>query len=292
MFIHNDEKSWRFSRSRFNAEVDTMLTIGVGHEMMTLTKKRLIPIGSFGGASKRLLGKLLSSQSFRETDRFTRLNGPWVPSLATYVVALAGEKQQAEDNEPAAKPVVHVSYAWGGESEELVDQLETKFSASYTFRRDRAAMRSGDWVSKFIAEIGQSQCVLVVFSEKYLKSSYCMRELLHLHQSSLGDKAAMLERIVPIVLGDAKIDDAVARLNVARHWKAERERLELATQGLNPLAWGDTTRNELLRIHDFEHHSADMLAWVADVLMPRGAAAVSAGNFQAVVDLLQQRLKS
>ena len=74
--------------------------------------------------------------------------------------------------------------------------------------------------------------------------------------------------------------------------KAERERLELATQGLNPLAWGESTRNELLMIHDFEHRSADMLAWVADVLMPRGATAVSADNFQAVVDLLQRRLKS
>ena len=108
---------------------------------------------------------------------------------------------------------------------------------------------------------------------------------------SLGDKAAMLERIVPIVLGDAKIDDAVARLNVPRHWKAERERLELATQGLNPLVWGESTRNDLLMIHDFEHRSADMLAWVADALMPRGAAAVSAGNFQAAVDLLQRRFK-
>ena len=195
-------------------------------------------------------------------------------------------------HEPAARPVVHVSYAWGGESEALVDQLEAKLSATCTLRRDRAAMLPGDWISKFMAEIGQSQCVLVVFSDKYLKSSYCMRELLHLYQSSLGDKAAMLERIVPIVLGDAKIDDAFARLKVVRHWKAERKHLENATQGLDPVALGATTLNELRMIRDFEHHSADMLAWVADVLMPRDAAAVSAGDFQAVVDLLQRRLKS
>ena len=109
---------------------------------------------------------------------------------------------------------------------------------------------------------------------------------------SLCDKAALLERIVPMVLGDANIDDAVARLNVPRHWKEKRELFENATKGLDPLAWGESTRNELLMIRDFEHRSADMLAWVADVLMPRDAAAVSAGNFQAVVDLLQRRLKS
>ena len=192
---------------------------------------------------------------------------------------------------PSAKPVVHVSYAWVSESEDLVDKLEARLKEICTFRRDCSVLRSGDWISKFMAEIGQSQCVLVVFSAKYLKSHNCMRELLYLHQTSLGDKAAMLERIVPLVLGDANIGDQVARLAVAQHWKSERERLEAATHGLDPLAWGDSTRHALMMIHDFEHHSADMLTWAADVLMPRGAA-LSADNFEAVVELLQRRFAS
>lgn len=66
---------------------------------------------------------------------------------------------------------------------------------------------------------------------------------------------------------------------MARLGKTERERLELATNGLNPLAWGESTRHELLMIHDFGHRLADMLAWAADVLMPRGVAAVNASDF-------------
>jgi internalin A len=183
---------------------------------------------------------------------------------------------------------VHLSYAWGGDSETVADELERKLEArGHVVRRDKSSMRQGDWISRFMAEIGQATTVVVILSDKYLKSHYCMRELLYLWQSSLGNKANMLERIIPVVLPDARIDQHIDRLEIVRFWKVERERLEVATTGLNPLAWGDSTRDQLLLIRDFEHRSADMLSWVADVLIPRGAS-VTEDRFDDFVEMVEK----
>ena len=95
---------------------------------------------------------------------------------------------------PGNGRVVHISYAWCGESEDVADTLERKLSArGYCVRRDKSSMRTGDWISRFMTEIGQANKVVVIFSAKYLESPYCMKELLYLWQSSLGNKGDMLE---------------------------------------------------------------------------------------------------
>ena len=187
-------------------------------------------------------------------------------------------------------PVIHVSYAWGGASENLVNALEQKLERCCTVRRDRSVMRAGDWISNFIAEIGLSRCVLTVISAKYLKSSYCMRELLYLYQTSLGDKAMLLGRIVPIVMPDAAIDTLAQRLNHAVYWKQQSVQLDEARQHLDDLSQGEATRRERLLIADFQHHVVDMLTWVADVLMPRCQPGTDVLDSDAVVAVIHKRL--
>ena len=87
---------------------------------------------------------------------------------------------------PGESRPVYVSYAWNGESEALVDAIEKRLPANWKLFRDRRVLRPGDWIPRFMQEIGRAECVLVVFSEKYLRSIYCMRELLYLYQSSSG----------------------------------------------------------------------------------------------------------
>src|SRR5260370_11652327 len=68
---------------------------------LRLTKKRLVPVGSFGGASARLLTELLNSSLLRAPERFERLGNPWADSLASYVVELIGA------NEPSKVLLIH-----------------------------------------------------------------------------------------------------------------------------------------------------------------------------------------
>jgi internalin A len=95
--------------------------------------------------------------------------------------------------------VVYVSYAWESTSESFVNAISRRLPTDrLEFRRDKTHMQVGDGISCFMAEIGRADHVLVVLSDKYLRSPNCMRELLYLFQHSLGDRADLMGRIVPV----------------------------------------------------------------------------------------------
>jgi internalin A len=66
-------------------------------------------------------------------------------------------------------------------------------------------MRSGDLISGFMKRIGQADRVIVVLSDKYLRSPYCMTELHTIYRRSNEEKEEFLRRIIPLLLGDARI---------------------------------------------------------------------------------------
>jgi internalin A len=89
---------------------------------------------------------------------------------------------------------VYVSYAWGGESERLVDDLEgLLLHRGCVLRRDKRELRPGHWISEFEREIARADRVIVVLSPKYLESIYCMQELIHLYAQVLGDRVRLQE---------------------------------------------------------------------------------------------------
>ncbi|AQR65390.1 hypothetical protein BXU06_10225 [Aquaspirillum sp. LM1] len=125
-------------------------------------------------------------------------------------------------SQPDDKPTVYVSYGWGEENTALLAQLEAEFTGrGCQLIYDKKKTRTGDWISTFMREIGQSRHVLVVLDDKYLHSPYCMRELLYLYQSSLGDKAEFCRRIVPCRPESLLLSPVKHRLPYLRHWKAE-----------------------------------------------------------------------
>jgi internalin A len=90
---------------------------------------------------------------------------------------------------PKCQPEVFVSYAWGDTaqiaSEEshqrqgLVGQMcKTLKKEGSNVIRDTNAMRTGDQISVFMKRIGRGDHVIVVLSDKYLRSPYCMAELI------------------------------------------------------------------------------------------------------------------
>jgi internalin A len=53
--------------------------------------------------------------------------------------------------------------------------------------------------------LGQARLVIVVLSEKYLRSPYCMTELYSVYQNARQERQEFLNRIIPLVLKDANI---------------------------------------------------------------------------------------
>lgn len=189
---------------------------------------------------------------------------------------------------PGQAQPVYVSYAWGGESEALVDEFEKQLPKSFRLIRDKNAMHAGDWISRFIQEIGRADMVLVVLSEKYLRSVYCMRELLYLHDTSQGERATFMRRIVPLIVGDLSCASIEDRHAYVEYWEKKYANVSVLLEKRDLTTVGEADRRELLAIQGFRQQVSDLLAWVADTLMPQGTELRTRG-IDAAISLLRER---
>ena len=109
---------------------------------------------------------------------------------------------------------IFVSYAWGGESEQTVDELEGAFAVrGLSIVRDKKDLGYKGSIEDFEQRIGRGKAVILVISDKYLRSKHCMYELV-----AVAENPNLRARIFPIVLPDAKIYDAVDRLGYIQYW--------------------------------------------------------------------------
>jgi hypothetical protein len=99
---------------------------------------------------------------------------------------------------------------------------------------------SGELISGFMKRIGLADHVIVVLSDKYLRSPYCMAELYSIYQRSVGEKEDFLRRIIPLRLEDARFGAWRDRVAYAEYWEAEFKAMEekfrhLAESDFRPL---------------------------------------------------------
>jgi len=124
---------------------------------------------------------------------------------------------------------VFVSYAWGSESERSVDDLERFFSKQgISIVRDKKNLDYKSSIEAFEQRIGRGQCIVLVISDKYLRSEHCMHELLMVNENQ-----NLRERIFPIVLADARIYRPIDRLNYIKYWDEKIEKLNLAIREID-----------------------------------------------------------
>jgi hypothetical protein len=115
-----------------------------------------------------------------------------------------------------------ISYAWGGESEEIANriEMELKHDGIHCIR-DKSVMKYKDSIRSFMKEMGMSRCVVVIISDKYLKSQNCLFELLQ-----IAEKGSFVSRTFPVVLADARIFDPLSMLSYIRYWEQKTKELE------------------------------------------------------------------
>lgn len=128
---------------------------------------------------------------------------------------------------------VYISYAWGKageEKEEIVNQLDRALQErGIKIIRDKRDLSYRGSITQFMEQIGRGLCVIVVVSDKYLRSPNCMFELVE-----IAENKQFHERIFPIVLADADIYDPVKRLVYVKHWEAKRAELAEAMKSVDP----------------------------------------------------------
>jgi formylglycine-generating enzyme required for sulfatase activity len=125
---------------------------------------------------------------------------------------------------------VFISYAWNGESEEMVNQIEQSLQErGIQIVRDKRELNYKDLIGKFMERIGRGNCVIVVISDKYLRSPNCMFELVE-----IADGKQFHDRVFPVVLKDADIYDPIKLIEYVRYWEVKRNELAQAMRTLDP----------------------------------------------------------
>ncbi|MDB9505987.1 HEAT repeat domain-containing protein [Microcystis aeruginosa CS-338/01] len=126
---------------------------------------------------------------------------------------------------PLSQPMnqqVYISYNWQEDSNEMANQLVQAFAAKgIEIIRDKTHTSYKDSIKNFMRQIGQGKCVVVVISDRYLKSENCMFELVEIARN--GD---FYQRIFPIILPDARIHKDFERIDYLKYWEDEKAKLQ------------------------------------------------------------------
>ncbi|MFN7939107.1 MAG: COR domain-containing protein [Bryobacteraceae bacterium] len=146
---------------------------------------------------------------------------------------------------------VFVSYAWTEESSSLVDRLQEALEEhGIRLLRDREEVRYKDSIHEFMCRLGRGKGIVVVISDKYLKSESCMFEMLEIVRA--GDLSG---RIFPLVLPDANIYRATGLVGYVSYWEQQYRELNdvlrpLGSDGLRNLQANVTLYAEIRRMFD------------------------------------------
>jgi hypothetical protein len=125
---------------------------------------------------------------------------------------------------------VFISYAWGAEREDIVNEIdETLQQRGIRIVRDKRALGYRGSIKEFMERIGRGSCVIVVISDKYLRSPNCMFELVE-----IAENKQFHDRVFPVVLSDANIYDALKRIEYIKFWEGKRKELAKAMKTLDP----------------------------------------------------------
>lgn len=187
---------------------------------------------------------------------------------------------------------IFLSYAWGdrreaGESREaIVDRLYDALMAQrFTVVRDKKDNGYGKVISDFMRRLGQGKLVVVVISDKYLKSPYCMYELLEIYEHG-----GFSGRIFPIVLPDASLHSFPDRLEYVRFWKREKGKIEdtIKEIGLDAFSADGSYREYDLYYRRVFNNIDKLTTLLADInsLTPE---LLEEDNFAALVAAIQSR---
>jgi len=129
----------------------------------------------------------------------------------------------------------------GGESEDIVDSIyATLTEKGLNVIRDKIALGYKGNIKKFMETMGAGKYVIVVISDKYLKSENCMFEMLELEKNN-----DVNDRIFPIVLSDANIYDELARMNYFNYWSSKTKELNEAYTSMPDKAGTNGVINKL-----------------------------------------------
>ena len=134
--------------------------------------------------------------------------------------------QNTKDN--VSKPTVFISYNWG--SDKMADEVEKRLKPIAEVLRDKSSIRPWGSIKEFMNKIRDTDLVVVIISDAYLKSTACLYEIMQLLKNKKWISQAMF-----LVEDSAKgIYKPAKQLEYVRFWNTERDSLKNELEGMDP----------------------------------------------------------
>lgn len=150
--------------------------------------------------------------------------------------------------------------------------------------RDKDQVGLGESISAFMQRIGVADHVIVILSEKYLHSPFCMFELFDLWRTSRIEKERFLPRIKLYSLLERSAWKAASRVRTAGHWRRERDDLAAAIDEAGVLAASEQDLRDLKLMDQFYSHVSEILALFADIVQFASIEQLAAHCFGEIKD--------
>jgi hypothetical protein len=179
---------------------------------------------------------------------------------------------------------VYFSYAWGGESERIVNELDADLQAKgILVIRDKRDLGFKGMIRDFMQQIGHGHAVIAVISDKYLKSPNCMFELVEIARNK-----DIYDRIFPIVLADADIYNPVNRIKYIKYWEDKLKELDEAMKSVSS-ANLQGMREEIDSYDEIRDNISNLTFFLKDMntLTPEMH---ENSNFASLISALEKRL--
>lgn len=183
-----------------------------------------------------------------------------------------------------ANPVkVFVSYSWGVERDtEIVGKLDKECELrGIKLIRDSNTLHPGERISKFMKRIAGASHAIVVLSEKYFKSEYCLYELKELLQQK-----GFEQKIFPISADGLKISDTATRREFIKFWvsRVEAEQAAIGNDVEDGVAPGQ--HKDLNLYLEFKIKVDGLMGDISDIIASQ-AETLKENRYASILDLIR-----
>ena len=133
--------------------------------------------------------------------------------------------------------------------------------------------------------IGKGKYVIVIISDKYLKSENCMYELLEITKN--GD---VYSRIFPVVLNDANFYDDINRIDYLNYWSLKRKELNEKISSMQDNMGTSNVIKKLDLFDDIRRFFDEIAATLSNMnaLTPEQHMQ---NDFSSIINALEQKVK-
>ena len=115
---------------------------------------------------------------------------------------------------------------------DIVTELEKSFKdADIDYYVDQRDLKYGDQISEFENAIGNAECVILVFSERYFQSRHCMYEYV---QVKNGLKNGKIKKLICIKSGNCNLSDLNYIRGLHEYWGGKKSAYEFDKDLIDP----------------------------------------------------------